>query len=451
MVVDIVNELGGLVAQAEDISPSGGSQREISLGAMSNETKFSMKVEERKIIGRHGNSLSFGAGLSKFLAYNGLKEVWVNSDGLELRDAILGSTLAQYRFGKYRTKSQPDEVSIHYLSGSEGVLKKARAIAEAVNFARDLGNEPAGSLSPAMFVKAVKQKFKGLPVEIGVLDEKDLEEQGFGGIIGVGKGSVNPPRLLTARYTGSGERPIALVGKGVVFDSGGINLKPSDGGIERMYSDKCGAADVISVTLGAALLALRADLIAIAPLVENMPSGGALKPGDIIKTYSGKTVEVLNTDAEGRLILADALAYAQQEFNPVALIDVATLTGTKVQALGSRIGAVMGNNQELVNSIVGAGDRTCEPYWQLPLPAFYQDLLKSERADIRNVVGSGFREAGAIIAGLFLNEFVKETPWAHLDIAGSALANSDSGWTARGATGFSVRSLLELAETGLEV
>lgn len=440
MVVDIVDSVG------EPLVVFEGEAKSVERSPMSSyDVRFKPVFSERRIVGIGGPSLVFGARLSRFAESLGLSDVWVRTDGLEAGEAMLGSMLAQYRFTKYFSNTKGDMPRLHYLGCSETDLGRATSQAEAVRLARDLGNEPAGSLSPAKFVDAVKQRFSALPVEIDVLGESELESKGFGGIVGVGKGSVNPPRLLVVKYSGGGGRGVvAIVGKGVVFDSGGINLKPSDGGIERMYSDKCGAADTVAAVLGAALLHLKVNLVGVAPLVENMPSGSALKPGDIIRTYSGRSVEVLSTDAEGRLILADALSYTIEKYSPNLIVDIATLTGSKNVALGSKIGAIMGNNQPLINELIDAGNTSLEAFWQLPLPPVYREMLRSERADIKNIVGGGSREAGTIIGGLFLKEFVPDTtPWVHLDIAGSAFSNTEYDWVPKGATGFSVRTLLE--------
>jgi len=440
LVVDVVDHVGEPLVTVE-----GGSRSAEHSPMSSYDVSFKPLLGERRIMGKGGPSLVFGARLSRFAENLGLTDVWVKTDGLEVCESMLGSMLAQYRFTKYMSNTNGGEPRIHYVGCSDADFEDAASQAEAVRLARDLGNEPAGSLSPAKFVDAVKHRFSALPVEIEVLGESELESKGFGGIVGVGKGSVNPPRLLVVKYSGGGGREnVAIVGKGVVFDSGGINLKPSDGGIERMYSDKCGAADTVATVLGAALLDLKIDVVGVAPLVENMPSGSALKPGDIILTYSGRSVEVLSTDAEGRLILADALSYTIEKYSPNLIVDIATLTGSKNVALGSKIGAIMGNNQPLIDELTDAGNTSLEAFWQLPLPPVYREMLRSERADIKNIVGGGSREAGTIIGGLFLKEFVPDnTPWVHLDIAGSAFSNTEYDWVPKGATGFSVRTLLE--------
>jgi leucyl aminopeptidase len=441
LVVDIVAKAGGQIVEVENPE---SNKTGIEAETPGDEARFRPDISEGKIFGRRCPPAVFGSNLSRFLAFNHISEAWVKPDGLELGEAVLGSMLAQYKFAKYKQSKSEGEPTIHYVADSQENHAKLHAIADAVFFARDLGNEPAGSLPPSQFVESVKKRLVGLPVEIEALDERQLQDRGFGGIVAVGKGSHNPPRLLTLRYSGNGQKPLCVVGKGVVFDSGGINLK--HGNIEMVYADKCGAADAVSVVLGAALLKLPADLMAVTPLVENMPSGTALKTGDVIRSYSGKTIEVLNTDAEGRLILADALSYSAKEFNPSAIVDIATLTSAEIAALGSRMAAVMGNDRDLVDRIIRSGNAVSEPFWELPLFRLYRKQLDSEKADIRNVVAGGFGEAGCIMAGLFLKEFVGQVPWAHLDVAGAAYSDADYDWITKGATGFSVRTILRLIE-----
>jgi leucyl aminopeptidase len=273
-----------------------------------------------------------------------------------------------------------------------------------------------------------------------VLDEVAIAGEGLGGLLGVSLGSDKPPRLIELVYdppdaVGS----IALVGKGITFDSGGLSIKPADG-METMKTDKSGAAAVLGAMSVLAALAPPVKVIAIVPATENMPGGGAVKPGDVLKIRNGKTVEVLNTDAEGRLVLADGLSLAV-EAGVDAIVDVATLTGACVVALGRRIGGLMGNHQGWIDQVKEAADRAGEELWPLPLPDDYRRLIDSDVADVKNI--SSGRYGGALTAGLFLKEFVGDVPWAHLDIAGPARSEDDEGYLQKGGTGFGVRTLVE--------
>ena len=276
-----------------------------------------------------------------------------------------------------------------------------------------------------------------------VLSGAQLEAEALGGVLGVGQGSANPPRFVKATY--SPARPqgsLALVGKGVVFDSGGLSLKTSSG-METMKTDMSGAAAVLAAMSVLAAVGVKAKVTAYVPMVENMPSGTAIRPGDVLKIRNGKTVEVLNTDAEGRLILADALSLASED-EPDAIIDLATLTGACMVALGDKIAGLMGNDDGWNDQVRDAADATGESVWPLPLPKEYRKLLESEVADLRNISTGGY--GGALTAGLFLQEFVDGAPWVHLDIAGPARAGGDDGYVLKGGTGFGVRTLVALAE-----
>jgi leucyl aminopeptidase len=291
-------------------------------------------------------------------------------------------------------------------------------------------------------VTAARKLLRNRGVSVQVLDVKQLEAQRLGGVLGVGQGSEQTPRFLKMTYAPSGARgkALALVGKGVVFDSGGLSLKTA-GGMETMKTDMSGGAAVIAAMSTLADLGVKTRVTGYVPLVENMPSGTAIRPGDVLTIRNGKTVEVLNTDAEGRLILADALSLASED-QPAAVIDLATLTGACMVALGDKIAGLMGNDAAWVEQVRGAADRAGEPVWHLPLPPEYRKQLESEVADLKNIGGS---YGGALTAGLFLQEFVDGAPWVHLDIAGPARANADDGYLTKGGTGFGVRTLVELA------
>jgi leucyl aminopeptidase len=305
-------------------------------------------------------------------------------------------------------------------------------------------NEPSGAKSPAAFADAAKKLLRGKGVTVKVMSEAELEAEGLGGVVGVGQGSGNPPRLVKATYTPTGKKSgaVALVGKGVVFDSGGLSLKTSSG-METMKTDMSGAAAVLATMSVLKPLDVKTKVTAYVPMVENMPSGTAIRPGDVLKIRNGKTVEVLNTDAEGRLILADGLSLAAED-EPDAVVDVATLTGACMVALGDKIAGLMGNRDSWNEQVQAAADAVGEPMWPLPLPKDYRKLLESEVADLRNISTGSY--GGALTAALFLSEFVDGVPWVHLDIAGPARAGTDDGYIVKGGTGFAVRTLVELVD-----
>jgi leucyl aminopeptidase len=312
-------------------------------------------------------------------------------------------------------------------------------------------NCPPVDLYPAAFADAARQQAGGLAVKVTVLDEKQLAKDGYGGILGVGQGSVRPPRLVKVAYTPRGaKRHVALVGKGITFDSGGLSIKPAQG-METMKLDMAGAAAVLHTVLAAARLQLPVRVTGWLALAENMPSGTAQRPSDVLTTYGGRTVEVLNTDAEGRLVLADALVAAGEE-KPDAIVDVATLTGAQMVALGNRVSAIMGSDDDLVQRVHAAAERAGEQFWPMPLPEELRASLDSQVADIANM---GERYGGMLVAGLFLREFIarvdgedgERIPWAHLDIAGPAFnEGGPHGYTGKGGTGVAVRTLVTLLE-----
>lgn len=332
------------------------------------------------------------------------------------------------------------------------VLQRARVLAEAVAATRDLVNDPPASLTPTAFVEYARRAAaaagpgrKDGRLEVEVYDDKRLAADGFGGIAGVGQGAVHPPRLVRVAWTPRVEdaEHVALVGKGITFDSGGLSLKPPTS-MPTMKSDMAGAATVLSATLAAARLGLPVKTTAWLALAENLPGGAAQRPGDVVTTFDGTTVEVTNTDAEGRLVLADALAAAVAE-EPDVVLDVATLTGAQIVALGERVAAVMGS-ESVRDGVIAAAGRAGEDFWPMPLPAYLRANLESPFADLRNAA-VGNRAGGMLVAGLFLREFVGRTPWAHLDIAGPAY-NEKSAWgmTPIGGTGFGVATLLAFLE-----
>ncbi|MFJ8232168.1 leucyl aminopeptidase [Streptomyces sp. NPDC094448] len=326
----------------------------------------------------------------------------------------------------------------------KAAAERALVVAEEINRSRDLINTPPNDLTPEAFAAVASAAGKEVGLKVQILDEKALVKGGFGGILGVGQGSVNPPRLVKLVYTHSKDaKHLALVGKGITYDSGGISLKPA-GHNETMKCDMSGAAAVFAAVVAAARLGLPVNVTGWLALAENMPSGSATRPGDVLRMYSGKTVEVLNTDAEGRLVLADALWKASEE-NPDAIVDVATLTGAMVLALGNRTFGVMANDDDFRTAVHETAAEVGEQSWPMPLPAELRKGMDSPTADIANM---GERMGGGLVAGLFLQEFVGEgITWAHLDIAGPAFhEGAPYGYTPKGGTGSSVRTLVRLAE-----
>ncbi|WP_030742468.1 leucyl aminopeptidase [Streptomyces sp. NRRL S-31] len=326
----------------------------------------------------------------------------------------------------------------------KGAVARAVAVSEELNRARDLINTPPNDLTPAAFAAIAQAAAKEHGIKVQVLDDKALVKGGYGGILGVGGGSAATPRLVKLSYKHpKAAKHLAFVGKGITYDSGGISLKPA-GHNETMKCDMSGAAAVFAAVVSAARLGLEVDVTGWLALAENMPSGSAVRPGDVLRMYSGKTVEVLNTDAEGRLVLADALWAASQE-NPDAIVDVATLTGAMMLALGSRTFAVMANDDAFRSAVHEAAEEVGEPAWPMPLPEHLRKGMESQVADIANM---GERMGGGLVAGLFLREFVGEgITWAHLDIAGPAFNEGGPfGYTPKGGTGSAVRTLVRLAE-----
>lgn len=360
-----------------------------------------------------------------------------------------GASLASYRFDAYRSVAKPGCVARLVVVGRGDLasgLRRGAAAARAAQFARDLVNTPASDMTPRVLAERVRERLSGLDgTSVEVWDEDRIAAERLGGLLAVARGSGEPPRLVWATYSPPGESSsgdvphVVLVGKGITFDSGGLSLKPADG-MMTMKTDMSGAAIVLSVVSACAELDVRVKVTAIAPMTENMPGGRAQKPGDVLTARNGATIEVLNTDAEGRLVLADGLALAA-ELSPDAVIDVATLTGAQVIALGKGVAALLGNDDALMDSLQAAGARAGERLWPLPLPEDYRDHIDSEIADMKNIGKP--REAGTIAAAMLLARFVGTIPWAHLDIAGPARSDESSGYVSKGATAFGVRALLD--------
>jgi len=374
--------------------------------------------------------------------------------GQAARAVIEGALLGLYRFGKYKKADENGEKAIHNLTLLERDRAKIRAIedgvhrgrilAEATIFTRDMVNEPANTLTPSEMAARARKMASTLGLTVRTLERNDMKRLGMGALLGVAQGSQEPPKLIIVTYKGKkgkGKGPrLGFVGKGITFDSGGISIKPSEG-MEAMKGDMAGGAAVLAAVKGIAELKLPVDVMAIVPATENLPSGTAQRPGDIVKAMNGKTIEVINTDAEGRLILADGLCYAC-EMGVTHLVDVATLTGACVVALGSVRTGAFATDPELMRRVKAASEASGEKLWELPLDDEYGEQIKSDYADIKNVGG---RKAGAITAAKLLANFVGKTPWVHLDIAGTSQAEKDHGYQVKGATGAMVRTLIHLA------
>jgi leucyl aminopeptidase len=357
---------------------------------------------------------------------------------------VEGYLLGSYRFGRYKSASEArtdDRVLVAGTASAED-LHRGQVIAGATNWARDLVNEPAGGRGPAVFAERARARAEAAGLSVEVLDETELARRGMNGILGVGQGSRFPPRLLVLHYEPEGATGhVAAVGKGITFDSGGLSLKPAES-METMKTDCSGAAAVVAALCALPALGVRIRVTGVAPLAENMPGGAAIKPGDVIRHYGGRTSEVLNTDAEGRLVLADALAWTAEQ-QPDAIIDFATLTGAMVIALGKKVAGFFATSPELAGELTRAAEVTGERVWQMPLIDDYRKNGDSEVADIKNI---GTRWGGAIFAALFLREFTGGVPWLHVDIAGPARSDDAEQHIPKGATGMGARLLIQWIE-----
>jgi leucyl aminopeptidase len=363
--------------------------------------------------------------------------------------AVEGAVLADVENDRYKTDPKKNEKhvdSVTVLGGSQAAVDRGRILAEAQNFSRDLANEPANVLTPTLLADRAKQMASEYGLECEILDQDRMRQLGMGALLGVAQGSAEPPALIVIRYKPAkipvSKDHLGLIGKGVTFDTGGISIKPSDG-MEKMRYDMAGGAAVLGAMRAIAQIKPSIPVTALVPTVENMPGSKAQRPGDIVTSLSGKTVEVLNTDAEGRLILIDALTYAQR-LGCTHLVDAATLTGAIVVALGSvNIGAFT-NDEAFLGKLLAAAKAEGEKTWQLPMDEEYKELLKSSFADLHNIGG---RAGGSITAAWFIRDFVGETPWIHLDIAGTAWLDDAKPYMAKGATGVGLRTFVRLAES----
>jgi leucyl aminopeptidase len=363
---------------------------------------------------------------------------------------VEGTLLGLYRFTRYKTNDDHAktierltivERDARRLDAVKEAVRRGRILAEAATAARDLVNEPGNTLTPAELARQARGMARAARVRCEVLGPPALRRLGAGGLLGVARGSQEPPRLIVLTYRGRRGGPhLGLVGKGVTFDSGGISIKPAEN-MEAMKGDMAGAAAAIAATCAIARLGLPIRVTAVVPATENLPSGTALKPGDILRAMSGKSIEVINTDAEGRLILADALAFARTR-QVSHLVDAATLTGACVVGLGTINSGAFTNNQAWLETVLAAGRTAGEKIWPMPMDAEYDELIKSDIADIKN---TGGRKGGAVTAAKFLQHFVGETPWVHLDIAGTSESDKEKGYQTKGATGVMARTFVALA------
>jgi leucyl aminopeptidase len=362
---------------------------------------------------------------------------------------IEGCKMSLYKFDKFKAEKaekSPDLTII--VSKSSKILhaiKTAEIVSEGAIFTKSIANLPPNECTPTTLANFARMISKKNKMKCYVISEPELKKKGFGGISAVGQGSKKEPKLIVLEHTNGpkNENPVVLVGKAVTFDTGGISLKPGDR-MDEMKFDKCGGCTVLGIMKAVSELKLPINVVGIIPSVENMPSGESYRPGDIIKLYSGKTAEILNTDAEGRLILADALAYGEKQYTPKAIIDFATLTGACIIALGTNVAAIVSNDEKLTKRINESSKKTTEQVWELPLNQDYMDMIKSDVADMKNV-GIG-RAAGTITAAAFLKNAVEKTPWIHIDIAGVAWiqsATKEKSYNPKGATGFGVRLILD--------
>ena len=357
-----------------------------------------------------------------------------------------GLLLGSFSFEKYKSNTKQSTCRVHLLATKETKLlrsevERAAIISEAANLSREWAHEPPNIINPVSLAERARKLAAEQGLKYRVLNDKQLEKMGAGAMVAVGKGSATPSRLILLEYPGKSKgKPVVLVGKSITFDTGGYSIKPGEGMVGMKY-DKSGGMTVIAALVAASRLGLKRPLVGIIAAAENMISGGAYRPNDIVKAMNGKTIEIISADAEGRLVLCDALGYAQKNYQPRAIIDLATLTGGVVVALGSIRAGIMANNDALAEALAESGERTYERLWRLPLDDEYFELIKGDDSDMKN---SGARKAHPIIGGIFLKQFVSDDiPWAHIDIAGVADTEKDLPYCPKGATGFGVRLLMD--------
>lgn len=401
-----------------------------------------------------------GGLVGKWLRNNPVTNIHLSGD--IVREVLIPDALPAFleglRLGSYqyiaRKKADPPQTITVTVTdagepdATENMINKVMVVTDAVLMSREWAHEPANVINPVTLAESADIIAQQSGLKCLILDDQDLEALQAGAILAVGRGSKTPPRMIILEYSGNdsppGAKPIVLVGKAITFDTGGYSLKGVDN-IQGMKYDKSGGVSVLSILYAASQLRIRTPLIGIIAAAENMISSDSYRPDDILTSLSGKTIEIVSTDAEGRLVLADALTYTQRIFRPRAIVDIATLTGGVVVALGRLRAGIMGNNQDLIDALIDAGDKTMERLWQLPLDDDYFPQTKGDDADLKN---SGGREGSSIMGGIFLKQFVDDSvPWAHLDIAGVADSPKDAPYAPKGATGFGVRLLLKYLET----
>jgi len=402
---------------------------------------------------------NLGAEFYGSINYGKNSEYLINTDSIVIKyndfigHFLHGVKLKSYKFDKYKTKKEKRAILINIV-GSKNKLSakdqiRFKSIEEGTFYARDLVSEPGNILHPDEYAKRINS-LKKLGLKINIYDEKKLKRLGMNAILGVGQGSIRGSYLVTMEWKGlkNNSKPLAFVGKGVCFDTGGISLKPAKF-MEDMTYDMAGSAVVVGLMKNLALRKAKINAVGVVGLVENMPGGNAQRPGDIVKSYSGKTIEILNTDAEGRLVLADALTFTEKKFKPKFMVDLATLTGAIIVSLGSEYAGLFSNNEKLSRQIVDAGEKVEEKVWRMPLHKNYDKLINSKNADMQNINYVG--GAGSTTAAQFLQRFIlNDTPWAHLDIAGMAFSKYGGALNSGGATGFGVRLLNKLIEDNYE-
>jgi len=387
-------------------------------------------------------------GVTTTAFINKMENITVEDAGRAMAE---GANLALYRFSKYKVKENGNSKNIDEIRFIEEERKsatsvkigveKGRIIADSVNFARDLINHPANDMTPTILAETAKKMASANRIKCTVLSKPQIEKLGMGAYLGVAQGSEEPLRFIILEYNGGkkGEKPVVIVGKSITFDSGGISLKPAEG-MGKMKYDMSGGAATIGVLRAASMLRLPLNIVGLLPATENMPSGSAIRPGDVLRSMSGRTIEIISTDAEGRLALSDALFYAAR-YKPRWIIDIATLTGACAVALGNHAIGMLGNDKELKDRITAAGDKVWERVWEMPLWDDYAEQIKSPVADMKN---SGGREGGVITAAIFLSKFVEDYPWVHLDIASTEWNDKDKAYMPAGPTAIGTRLILQL-------
>lgn len=462
---DLDKLTGGLIAaiiKGEEFKGEKGDTALLRFAAKGN-----VKATRLMLIGvgeKKDCKLSSVAGIAgtatRFLRQRNLKSfaLWTRCDGnaVEIaQNAVQGAITSQFELDKYKTKDKnskaitamticvPDAKPADLKNG----ITRGQVIGDSMNLTRDLANEPANILPPAEMAKRAQAMAKETGLKCEILDEAKMIKMGMNSLMSVSLGSEQPAKLIVLRYTptkSTGKKGdlLALVGKGITFDTGGISLKPGEN-MDAMKYDMSGGATVIGAMRAIAMLKPSIPVLGVVAAVENMPDGKASRPSDVVKAMNGKTIEILNTDAEGRLVLADAVAYAEKQ-GANRIIDMATLTGAVIVALGSLNTGVMGNDQDFVDELIACGKEIGEGYWQLPVGPEYSKMIKSDIADIKNIGPRG--KAGTIMGGVFIQEFIDKAKWVHLDIAGTAWADSSKPYQSKGPTGVAVRTLLRLVE-----